>query len=179
MRGGLLEDIRMKNIALTGFMGTGKTAVSRELARLTGFSQIDVDSEIEKAAGMPITEIFARHGEPRFRDMETEEIKKAARSANAIISTGGGAVMREENMEALREGGVVVCLWASPETILRRTENDDTRPLLQVEDPLKKINELLAARKPYYEKADIVVDTDDKSPLEVAEEILRRVRERG
>ncbi|GAB4390597.1 MAG: shikimate kinase AroK [Thermodesulfovibrionales bacterium] len=169
----------MRNIVLTGFMGAGKTAVSRELARLTGFAQIDVDAEIEKSAGMTITEIFAKLGEPRFRDMETEEIKKAARRANAIVSTGGGAVMREENMAALRQGGVIVCLWASPETILRRTGGDKSRPLLQVADPLAKINELLALRRPYYEKADIVVETDDKSPLEVAEEILRRVRGGG
>jgi shikimate kinase len=168
--------MKNRNIVLTGFMGTGKTEVSRELARLTGYSQVDVDTEIEKAAGMAIKEIFARFGEPRFREMETEEIKKVSRGKHLVISTGGGAVMKDENMEALRAGGVVVCLWASPETILRRTGSDSTRPLLQVEDPLKRIKELLDLRQPYYERADIMVDTEGKSPLQVAEEIIERIR---
>jgi shikimate kinase len=157
-------------------MGTGKTEVSRALARLTGYAQVDVDSEIEKSAGMTINEIFKRLGEPRFRDMETEEIKKVSRGKNLIISTGGGAVMKDENMKALRTGGVIVCLWASPETILQRTGSDSTRPLLQVEDPLKRIKELLALRQPYYERADIMVDTEGKTPLQVAEEIMERIR---
>ena len=157
-------------------MGTGKTAVSRELSRLTGSSQVEVDIGIEKSAGMSIAEIFSKFGESRFRQMETDEIKKVSGKANLIISTGGGAVLREENMEALRRGGVIVCLWASPETILERTGNNNERPLLQVENPLQKIRELLDFRKPYYEQADIMVDTEDKSPLEVAEEILERMK---
>jgi shikimate kinase len=97
-----------KNIVLTGFMGAGKTSVSAELARLTGFARMEVDEEIERAAGMTITEIFEKFGEPRFREMETEEIKKAASRKGAIISTGGGAVMREENTDAMRANGVIV-----------------------------------------------------------------------
>lgn len=166
----------MKNIVLAGFMGTGKTAVSAELARLTGFKNIDIDAEIEKTAGMSIPDIFEKYGEPHFRNLETEEIKKISSGRNLIISLGGGAVMREENMQALREGGVIICLAAEPETILQRTGNDSNRPLLQVEDPLKKINELLAVRKPYYERADVMVHTDSKSPLEVAEEIMGIVK---
>jgi shikimate kinase len=168
--------MKNRNIVLTGFMGTGKTEVSRELVRLTGYAQVDVDTEIENSAGMTITEIFKRLGEPRFREMETEEIKRASSGKTLIISTGGGAVMKEENMEALRAGGVVVCLEASPETILQRTGNDSTRPLLQVEEPLKKIRDLLELRQPYYERADIMVDTEGKSPLQVAEEIIERIR---
>jgi shikimate kinase len=164
-----------KNIVLTGFMGTGKTEVSRELARLTGYAQVDVDVEIERAEGMTITEIFKRFGEPRFREMETREIKRVSLGRSLIISTGGGAVMKDENMEALRTGGVIVCLSASPETILKRTSNDSTRPLLQVENPLKKIKELLSLRKPYYERADIMIDTEGKTPLQVAEEIIENI----
>jgi shikimate kinase len=84
--------------------------------------------------------------------------------------------MRDENMQAVREGGIIVCLVAEPETILQRTGNDTNRPLLQVEDPLKKINDLLNLRKPFYERADVMVQTDSKSPLEVAEEILEIVK---
>jgi shikimate kinase len=165
----------MKNIVLTGFMGTGKTTVSAELARLTGYACIEVDEEIEKRAGMPISEIFEREGEPRFREMETEMVREVSERKNTVISTGGGVVMREENMRALRSGGVVVCLTASPDAILERTGHNSDRPLLQVEDPMKKIMDLLEQRQPYYDKCDLMVDTEGKGPLEVAEEILRGI----
>ncbi len=164
----------MKNIVLTGFMGTGKTAVGRELSHMLGWKIIDVDDEIVKAEKMAIKEIFGRFGEPAFRDIETGMIKRVSGSRNVIISTGGGAVLRQENMEILRANGVIVCLWASPETILRRTRRDNERPLLQVEDPFGRIRELLEQRKTFYEKADIMVDTEDKTPLQIAEEILER-----
>jgi shikimate kinase len=164
-----------KNIVLTGFMGAGKTAVSAELARLTGFARVEVDEEIERTAGMTISEIFATRGEPAFREMETAEVRRAAERKGAIISTGGGAVMNEQNMRPLRASGVVVYLRARPETVLERTSGNSDRPLLQVEDPMGKINELLDLRGPYYERAEVIVDTDDKSPREIAEEILDRV----
>ncbi len=164
----------MKNIVLTGFMGAGKTAVGRELSHLLGWKVIDVDDEIVKAQHMTINEIFGRFGEPAFREIEADMIRKVARNRNAIISTGGGAVLRQENMDVLRETGVIVCLWASPETILRRTGNDSGRPLLQVEDPFGRIRDLLEYRRPFYEKADIVVDTEEKTPLQIAEEIMER-----
>lgn len=165
-----------KNIVLTGFMGTGKTEVGKELLRLTGFTLIDADEEIVKSQGMPITEIFRQFGEPYFRDIETKIIKEISKRKNAIISTGGGAVLKEENMSVLRENGIIICLFASPETIIKRTGNDNSRPLLQVEDPLKKIKELLDYRTPFYEKADVMIDTEGKSPFEIAEEILKRVK---
>jgi shikimate kinase len=136
---------------------------------------VEVDEEIERVAGMTITEIFAIRGEPAFREMETRETKRAARRKGAIISTGGGAVMNEENMSALRETGVVVYLRTRPSTVLERTSGNSDRPLLQVQDPMAKIRELLELRGPYYERAEVIVDTDDKSPREVAEEILDRV----
>jgi len=167
----------MKNIVLTGFMGTGKTEVGREIARLLGYNFVDADDEIVKAEGMPITEIFAKKGEPYFRDLETKIIKALSKRTNSVISTGGGAVLREENLSALRENGIIVLLTARAETIYQRTKGDSTRPLLQVDDPLKKINELLSARMPYYMKADIVIDTEGKSPLEIAEEIAKRTKD--
>ncbi|MFA4920175.1 MAG: shikimate kinase [Thermodesulfovibrionales bacterium] len=169
----------MKKIVLTGFMGTGKSEVSRELSRILGWNSIDIDAEIEKSQKIPITEIFRQFGEPKFRDIETETIKKFSGNKNVIISTGGGAVLRQDNMDALRENGVIVCLTASPETILHRTSKTNDRPLLQVDEPLKKIKELLEFRKPYYEKADIMIDTGGKTPLEVAEEIIEKIKEKG
>ena len=166
----------MKNIVLTGFMGTGKTSVARELSSMLGMKVVDMDTEIEKEQGMTINDIFARFGEGRFRDIETGMAKKVSRLNGAVISTGGGVVLRKENIEYLRDGGVVVCLMASPEVIYERTKHSDERPLLKVEDPLEKIRELLEYRLPFYRNADIVVDTDGKTPREVAEEIVETLR---
>ncbi len=165
----------MKNIVLTGFMGTGKTEVGRELARIVGWKIIDVDDEIVKTQDMSINEIFSRFGEPAFRDMETEMIRNVSQNRNVIVSTGGGAVMRQENMDILREKGVIVCLAATPETILRRTSSNSERPLLRVEDPLRRIRELLESRRPFYRKADVTIDTEGKTPLLIAEEILEKM----
>jgi len=163
---------------LTGFMGTGKTEVGKELSRLLDMKLIDVDTEIEKSRKLTINDIFKKFGEPRFREIETEMIKNLSEKKNIIISTGGGAVLKQENMNALRKNGVIVCLTASPETILKRTSRNNDRPLLQVENPLKKIKELLNFRKPFYEKADIIINTNDKTPLQIAEEIIDEIGNR-
>jgi shikimate kinase len=159
-------------------MGTGKTAVGKELARLLDMKLIDVDTEIERSRKMNINEIFKQSGEQRFREIETEMIKMISGNRNVVISTGGGAVLRQENMDALRENGIIICLTATPETILQRTSNSDDRPLLRVENPFEKIKGLLDFRKPYYEKADIVIDTEEKNPLSIAEEIIEKVKNR-
>jgi shikimate kinase len=166
----------MKNIVLTGFMGTGKTAVGSELSRLLSMKLIDVDTEIEREQNMTINEIFKQFGEQRFREIETEMIKNITRNMNVIISTGGGVVLKQENMDALRENGIIVCLKAKPETILSRTKNNSDRPLLQVRNPLAAICDLLNFRHPFYEKADMIIDTEEKSPLQIAEEIIDKIR---
>jgi shikimate kinase len=168
----------MKNIVLTGFMGTGKTEVGKELSRLLNMKLIDVDTEIEKSENMTINEIFKQFGESRFREIETEMIRKISQKKNIIISAGGGVVLRQVNMDLFRNNGIIVCLTASPETILSRTSNSDERPLLQVEDPFKRIKELLDFRKPFYEKADIMIDTENKTPLQIAHEIIERVKDK-
>ena len=167
----------MKNIILTGFMGTGKTAVGRRLAMLLNMKLMDVDTEIEKSQQMTINEIFRQFGEPRFREIETEMIQKLSERKDVIISTGGGAVLKQKNMDALRKQGVIICLMASPQTILKRTSHNSNRPLLKVEDPFEKIKELLNFRKPFYEKADIMIDTEGKTPLQIAEEIIDKIKD--
>lgn len=157
-------------------MGTGKTEVGRELAHLKGLKLIDVDTEIEHSEEMTINDIFKRFGEERFREIETKMIDKLAREENVIISTGGGAVLRQQNLDALKKTGIVICLTASPETILMRTSATDERPLLQVENPLAKINELLQFRKPFYDRADFMINTEGKTPLQIAEEITEKIR---
>jgi shikimate kinase len=169
----------MKNIVLTGFMGTGKTAVGRELSRLLNMKLINVDTEIEKSRQMTINEIFKQFGELRFREIETEMIRKLSERKDVIISTGGGAVLRQENVDVLREHGIIVCLMATPETILKRTSHSSHRPLLEVEDPFGKIKELLDFRRPFYEKADIMIDTDGRTPRQIAEEIIDKMKDRA
>jgi shikimate kinase len=169
----------MGNIVLTGFMGTGKTAVGRELSRLLNMKIVDVDTEIEKSQQMTINEIFKQSGELRFREMETEMIRELSERKDVIISTGGGAVLRQENVDVLRKQGIIVCLMATPETILKRTSHSSNRPLLQVEDPFEKIKELLDFRRPFYEKADIMIDTDGKTPRQIAEEIIDKINNRA
>jgi shikimate kinase len=157
-------------------MGTGKSVVARALGRLTGYKVLDLDHEVESGAGMVISEIFASRGEAAFRDMETAALKRIASGRGQVISTGGGVVLRKENMGLLREGGgVIVNLTAPPETVFERTKATGHRPLLDVEDPLGRIRELMEERKPYYEDADEVVDTEGKSPMETAGEILERI----
>ncbi len=159
-------------------MGTGKTAVGRELSRLLDMKFIDVDAEIEKSEKRTINEIFERFGEVKFRDIETEMVKKVAQNKNAVISTGGGAILREENVKVLKKNGIIVCLTASPETIFERISDNSDRPLLRVENPLKRIKELLVFREPYYKKADIMIDTEGKNPIQIAEEIIERLKRR-
>jgi len=166
----------MKNIVLTGFMGTGKTTIGRALAKKLQMRLVDIDEEIEKEQKMSINDIFSRHGEPHFRDIETAMIQELSRDKNIIISTGGGAVLRDENMEALKENGIIFCLNATAETILERTGRSQDRPLLKVENPKEKINELLAYRRPFYERAGIMIETDGKTPLEVVQEIMEIVK---
>ena len=169
----------MKNIVLIGFMGTGKTEVGKILSQRLGYNLIDVDSEIEKEQKMTITKIFKQHGETVFREIESDIIKRLSEIENTVLSTGGGAVLRQENINNLRKKGIIICLTASPETIVKRTSNCNDRPLLKVEDPLQKIKELLDIRKPYYEKADVIIDTESKSSIDVANEILMILSQMG
>jgi shikimate kinase len=160
------------NIALIGFMGTGKTAVGRLLAERLGREFIELDALIEKKAGKTIPEIFAQEGEIAFRQLEIEATREAAAKENTVIACGGGVVLNQINIDRLRVNGVIVYFTASPEAILERTSSDkDERPLLVAEDKAAKVKALLQFRKPFYERsADITVDT---SKLEVAEVVER------
>ena len=166
----------MKNIVLTGFMGTGKTTIGKELSNKLHMKLVDIDAEIEKSQKMKINDIFKIHGEQYFRDIETDMIRQFSGGKNIIISTGGGAVLRDENMEALKENGIIFCLNASTETIIARTARSEDRPLLKVENPKEKISEMLSFRRPFYEKAGIMIDTDCKSPLVIVQEIMGIIR---
>ena len=150
-----------RNLVLLGFMGTGKTALGRRVAALAGAAFLEMDAELERRAGKPIARIFAEDGEATFRDRESALAAEWGAGEGAVISCGGGVVLREENLRALGSNGVLVCLTARPEVIRERTSRSRKRPLLQVEDPERKIRELLAARAPDYAKIPIQVDTSD------------------
>ena len=163
-----------RNITLVGFMGTGKTTVGRILAERLGYTFVDVDHEIEMEQGVTISHIFSELGEPYFRMLERDMIKALSRQEGLIISAGGGAVLDTRNVDDLGRSGPVVCLSAKPDEILKRVGGTETRPLLQVPDPLTKITEMLEARAPFYARADCTIDTSGLSPQEVAGIIIKK-----
>ncbi|MGB9846123.1 MAG: shikimate kinase [Desulfotomaculales bacterium] len=163
----------MKNIVLIGFMGTGKTAVGRRLAGRLGREFVDTDAEIERVTGKSIPQIFARDGEKRFRSEERLVIQKFSRREGLVISTGGGAVLDLENVADLKRNGVLICLKADPEVIYQRVKGKKHRPLLLKKGNLKdQILKLLDERKLSYDVADYTVDTSQRPPDRVVDEII-------
>ncbi|HZY31517.1 MAG TPA: shikimate kinase [Candidatus Methylomirabilis sp.] len=159
-------------IVLTGFMGTGKTAVGCRLAERLGLTFTDLDRVIEGAAGMKVAEIFASEGEPGFRRRERELIATLANRRDCVIATGGGAVLDAENVQHLKTGGIIICLRAEPGVILQRIGTDARRPLLQGPERLAKIRELLDHRAPAYAKADLCIDTSTSHVEEIVDRIV-------
>lgn len=166
-----------RNILLIGFMGTGKSTISRQLGKNTGMKEIDLDAYIVEKAGKSINDIFAEEGEKAFRKMETASLRELAGVKNCIISCGGGTATREVNVPLMKALGQVVLLTATPETIYQRVRTSNDRPILNGNMNVEYIGELLAKRLPYYEKAaDITVATDDKTVETIAYEIAERCR---
>ena len=142
-----------ENIVLIGFMGSGKSTVGRMLARRLRFRFLDSDKLVEERAQMKIPEIFANHGEADFRKRETEALATLGEIRRHILATGGGIITVPENVPLLRSLGMVVLLKADPNEIYRRVSRNSGRPLLQVEDPRKRVLDLMAVRQPLYESA--------------------------
>jgi shikimate kinase len=161
------------NLYLVGFMGTGKTTVGRVLAHRLGMTLLDSDTEIERRAGRQVSEIFDQDGEAAFRTLEREFIEAGHPAEGCVVSCGGGLVLQEGMVERLRQRGVVVCLTARPETILARTQSNQGRPLLNVPDPLGRIQELLARRDPLYRVAGTQVLTDFRPLTEIVAHVQR------
>jgi len=164
----------IQNIALIGFMGTGKSSVGRHLATHLHFRFVDTDELIEARAGRTIADIFTQAGEEVFRGIERQVVLELAKSRKMVISTGGGVAANPENMASLKTHALVVCLWASPEVIWERVHNQTHRPLLQGPDPMSRIRELLAVREPFYKQADVLVNTEMRSIKEVAQHVLHQ-----
>lgn len=161
------------NLYLVGFMGTGKTTVGRSLAQRLHMTFIDVDTEIERRVGMTIAELFDREGEAAFRQREREFIMTGHPASGCIVSCGGGLVMQPGMIAELRRRGVVICLTASVETILQRTQANRNRPLLNVDDPAARIREMLMRREPVYREAGTQVLTDFRPLAEIVAHVQR------
>jgi len=156
---------------LIGFMGTGKSSVGRELSKRLGVDFVDIDQWIEEHHDKKIPEIFAEEGEARFRQLEKEAVLELTKKKGREIAPGGGAVVDPENLKVLKDYGVTVALRASAETIHERVRHAKHRPLLRGPDRLTAIRDLLEKRKPYYDQADIQVDTDGLTPAQAADRI--------
>jgi shikimate kinase len=166
-----------QSIVLIGMMGAGKSAVGNCLQRRFGFSRFDTDQMIVSKFGLPIPEIFAQHGEDEFREAETETLRTLAITGSAVIVTGGGIVLREQNRALLKRLGAVVWLKADEATLLKRASRTGDRPLLQHKNPRNAFVEMLQARLPLYAKiADIRVDTSALTGEEVTLAILSKFK---
>jgi len=168
----------MKNIVLIGFMGTGKTTIAAKLANELNMRYVSTDDMIEKREKRTINEIFTHSGEEYFRGVESDVVREASQMENVVIDAGGGAVLKEENLTNFKSGGVVICLTADEDTIMKRTQKYKHRPLLNVEDPKHKIRELIAKRAPYYLKADHCIDTGKLTVRQVISEISKIVEDK-
>lgn len=165
------------NIYLIGFMGCGKSAVGRCLESDFGQKLVEMDEAIEKQNGMSVAEIFQKQGEEAFRKMETEFLKELRFQKNLVVSCGGGVPMREYNVCEMRAGGKIVLLTASPQTVYQRVYKTRNRPLLEGRMSVQGIEELMEVRRERYEKAaDIQITTDNKKPMEIAAEIMRKLK---
>jgi len=161
----------MRNIVLTGFMGTGKSSVGKHLAARLALTFVDMDAVIEERAGKPIARIFAEDGEQHFRNLERQLVQELAARQGLVIATGGGVVLNPENIRDLSRSGLVVCLSASPSEILRRVAHETHRPLLQADDKEARIIALLEARRKLYAAIPVQIDTTNLSVEQVADQI--------
>ena len=163
-----------RHIFLIGFMGCGKSTNAACLSELTGAERMEMDQEIVKNQGMEISEIFERHGEQYFRDLETELLRRLKDREPMVVSCGGGAVLREENVALMKQMGTIVLLTADPETVYGRVRYSTERPVLNGHMNLEYIKELMEKRRPCYEKAaDLTVSTDGRAAREICLEILK------
>lgn len=167
----------MRNIVLIGFMGTGKTTIATQVARELKMKYVSTDDLIEKREKRTINEIFTANGEERFRDIESDIVRSISSMEGLVIDTGGGVVIRDENLSALKSGGIVITLTADEETIMSRTKKYKHRPLLNVEDPKTKIRALMTKRASMYAKADHIIDTGKLTIKQAVAKVMEIAKE--
>lgn len=166
------------NIVLIGFMGAGKSTIADYLSTMFDMKLVEMDQEISDREEMSIPDIFATYGEEYFRNLETELLRELQKGRNCIISCGGGVALRSENVVEMKKNGRVVLLTASPETIYERVKDSSDRPLLSGNNSVEFIADMMEKRREKYEEAaDIVVQTDDKTILQICEELITKLTE--
>jgi len=168
----------MRNIVLVGFMGTGKTTIATKLAVRLKMKYISTDNLIEKREKRTINEIFTDSGEEYFRGVESDVVREVSGMADSVIDAGGGVVLSEENMANLKSCGMVISLTADADTVVERTKKYKHRPLLNVEDPRRKIRDLMAKREPFYAKAEHVIDTGKLTVRQVVDRIAGLIEDK-
>ncbi|MDD3419196.1 MAG: shikimate kinase [Candidatus Gastranaerophilales bacterium] len=166
----------MKNIALIGLMGSGKTTIGVLLAKKLGVDFVDIDEKIEQKEKTSITKIFETKGEEYFRQVESTLLQDYGKRQNLVISTGGGAVQKEENLQILKSNCTIIYLKASPNELFSRIKDDTSRPLLQTLNPLLTLEELLKKREKNYLMADIIINTEAKTTEQILDEIIKNVK---
>jgi shikimate kinase len=165
-----------RNIIITGFMGTGKSVVAKELARKLKMEFIDMDRIVEEHHGMSISDIFARYGERYFRAQENKLVKKLFQKENMVIATGGGTLLFSDNARILSQRGQIICLYADSQTIYNRVKRKNNRPLLKGENVLSEINRLLEKRKKIYDNIKWKIDTTNLTTREVVDKIINHLK---
>ncbi|MEZ3435298.1 MAG: shikimate kinase [Lachnospiraceae bacterium] len=164
-----------QNIFLIGFMGTGKSTIAAELSRRLGMERMEMDTAIAEEQGMSINDIFKEYGEAYFRDLESKLLTELQKKKGMVVSCGGGTVLRSENVQYMKKSGMIVLLGASPETIYRRVRNSNDRPILNHNMTVEYISELMEKRRGSYESAaDIMIETDEKTPSQICDEIIQK-----
>jgi shikimate kinase len=161
-----------RSVVLVGMMGAGKSTIGRRLSARLRLPFLDADSEIEAAAGMSIPDIFETHGEPHFRDGEARVIARLLDSGPAVLATGGGAFMREETRNRIRERAVSIWLKADADIIMRRVKRRADRPLLRTADPAATVGRLMEEREPVYARADLTIWSRDVPHEKIVEECI-------
>ena len=170
----IMSRLGHRSIVLVGMMGVGKSSIGRRLAARLGVPFVDADAEIEKAAGMSIADIFARHGEADFRSGEARVIARLLDGGPQVLATGGGAVMNADTRAAIKAKGVSIWLSAELDVLLRRiNKRKNDRPMLQTADPAATLRELLVAREPLYAQADLTVQSREVPHDAIVAEIMR------
>jgi len=165
-----------KNIIITGFMGTGKSVIAKELARKLKMEFIDMDQIIEEGLGISIADIFARYGENYFREQENKLVKELSQKENRVIATGGGTLLSSDNARMLGQAGEIICLYADSQIIYNRLEKKNNRPLIKGDNILNKINHLLEKRKKVYDNFDYKINTSNLSVQEVVDKIIELLK---
>jgi shikimate kinase len=174
MAAAILSRLDRRSIVLVGMMGVGKSSVGRRLAARLGVPFVDADAEIEKAAGMSIADIFARHGEAYFRSGEARVIARLLDSGPQVLASGGGAVMNADTRAAIKAKGVSIWLKAEIDVLLRRVaKRKNERPMLQTDDPSETLRQLLSVREPFYAQADLTVQSHEGPHDAIVAEIMQ------